>query len=439
MVNEFPTKLYPNTYMNAKLSLYVLALCLSISIASRGQQSLINDLMPQPVPKSPNAAAMDKYGDYQVSHFTGLPNISIPIFEATSGDLSVPITLSYHASGNRPTDVAGWVGLGWSLSTGGQVTRSVNGKPDEHSYYTHPLNAAPSNCSSHVYLQYATSNVLDTEPDVFSYSYPGGGGKFIFVNQGTYVNENSTAPIGPAYLFPYAPIVVKRVNDQKFQITDERGVLYRFGTSKQGATSMEQTNAFNGGNPTIAATTTWNLLDIISPNSNDSIKYTYQSIGTANRHDVAHTWLVTDLCNLYSGSCPPSTHLSAQSPLNTDSNVNQQGVHEMFFENGKIQFVLSSTFRADQTALKYLDKINVFELFNGTYSLKKIIDFTYSYFLDAVGSECCTQIRWGSGPGWGRTDRSKLYIHILLQYLFMECHYSRERAGLVAILQWGNE
>lgn len=365
---------------------------LSIVIATIGsnlciaQQDLINKMMPKPVPASPNAASLGKFGDYQVSHFTGLPSISIPIFEAKSGELSVPITLSYHASGNRPTDVASWVGLGWSLSTGGQVTRTVNGKRDEDHYFTHPLNAAPSSCSSFYWLQYASTGVFDTEPDVFSYSYPGGGGKFIFVNAGTYVNNNSTAPIGPAYLFPYAPIAINRVNDQKFEITDEKGVLYRFGTNAGGTTSLEQTNAFNGGNPTVQAVTTWNLLDVVAPNSNDAITFTYQSVGTATRHDVAHTWLVTDLCDALGGvSCPTATHISAQPPQNTDSNVNQQGVNEIFFENGKLQFVLSTSFRSDQAQLKYLDKINVFELSNGSYNLKKIIDFTYSYFLDAAG------------------------------------------------------
>ena len=60
---------------------------------SQGQE-LIDKMIPKPVPTSPNVAALGKYGDYQVSHFTGIPDISIPIFEARSGNLSVPVTLS---------------------------------------------------------------------------------------------------------------------------------------------------------------------------------------------------------------------------------------------------------------------------------------------------------------------------------------------------------
>src|SRR5690349_9164557 len=111
-----------------KAKLYLLSCILSLlALPGLGQQqALMNKMMPQPVPKSPNAAAIDRYGDYQVSHFTGLPSISIPIFEAKSGSLSYPITLSYHAAGNRPGDIASWVGLGWSLSSS-QITCSVNG------------------------------------------------------------------------------------------------------------------------------------------------------------------------------------------------------------------------------------------------------------------------------------------------------------------------
>ena len=90
-------------------------------------QTQISRLMPKPVPQSPNVASLGQFGNYGVSHFTGIPDISIPIFEATSGDLEVPITLSYHSSGVKPTEVASWVGLGWSLSAGGQISRSIRG------------------------------------------------------------------------------------------------------------------------------------------------------------------------------------------------------------------------------------------------------------------------------------------------------------------------
>ena len=77
---------------------------------------------------SSNVAALGKFGDYQVNHFSGLPDISTSLDEVKSGSLNMPITLSYHASGVKPTEIGAWVGTGWPLSTGGQISCNVRGK-----------------------------------------------------------------------------------------------------------------------------------------------------------------------------------------------------------------------------------------------------------------------------------------------------------------------
>src|ERR1700733_13867749 len=55
--------------------------------------------IPLDMPKSPNSTQFAKYGDYPVNLYSGLPEISIPLYTVESGGLSVPVTLSYHASG----------------------------------------------------------------------------------------------------------------------------------------------------------------------------------------------------------------------------------------------------------------------------------------------------------------------------------------------------
>src|SRR6267142_4085948 len=104
-----------NKFRKTIAAISILLFSFFFSQAQQHVQDLIKRLMPQPVPASPNVAALGKFGDYPVSYFTGVPDISIPIFEVKSGGLSVPITLSYHASGIKPTDVASWVGLGWAF------------------------------------------------------------------------------------------------------------------------------------------------------------------------------------------------------------------------------------------------------------------------------------------------------------------------------------
>ncbi len=68
--------------------------------------------LPKLIPPSPSVQAMQRYGNIPVGYHTGTPNISIPLFEAKSDDISVPISISYHASGIRVGDESSRVGLG---------------------------------------------------------------------------------------------------------------------------------------------------------------------------------------------------------------------------------------------------------------------------------------------------------------------------------------
>src|SRR5258708_3370696 len=80
---------------------------------------------------SPTAASLGKFGDIPVSYHTGVPAIDVPIYTIQAGPLKLPIGLSYHASGLKVMEPAGWVGAGWALNAGGVITRTVQGQPDE--------------------------------------------------------------------------------------------------------------------------------------------------------------------------------------------------------------------------------------------------------------------------------------------------------------------
>src|SRR5580658_9687649 len=101
-------------------ALYLVLCFVAFGLSVKGQTSQPQYFVPQLFPRSPTATALEKYGTYQVNEFTGVPDISIPLYTVEAGGLQVPITLSYHASGNKVTDVASWAGLGWSISSGGQ-------------------------------------------------------------------------------------------------------------------------------------------------------------------------------------------------------------------------------------------------------------------------------------------------------------------------------
>ena len=183
-------------------------------------------------PQSPTVAAMARQIEYPVSPYTGIPDISIPLYTITCGNINVPITLSYHASGIQASQESTRVGLGWSLNAGGMIGRTIICGDDlgEHSYppyhagYLQMPNIRTLNDITTDYCM-GGDLIADSEPDLFFFSLPHGGGKFMFSK------SKSGQPV---------PVLVNKQScnaridyipsTHKFNITDDQGTTYVFST-----------------------------------------------------------------------------------------------------------------------------------------------------------------------------------------------------------------
>lgn len=58
------------------------------------------------LPKSPEAAAFEKYGNTPVNLYTGTPDISIPLHTFKGREIDLPMTLTYDASGIKVNQIA---------------------------------------------------------------------------------------------------------------------------------------------------------------------------------------------------------------------------------------------------------------------------------------------------------------------------------------------
>lgn len=99
-----------------------------------------SELLTNPTVQAPDVAAFQKVSFVPVSNYTGRAQISIPIFTIKSGNITVPISLSYNSGGVKVNDISSNVGSNWSLSAGGVVSKIVRGmedfeKPDDYFYY----------------------------------------------------------------------------------------------------------------------------------------------------------------------------------------------------------------------------------------------------------------------------------------------------------------
>jgi YD repeat-containing protein len=146
--------------------------------------------------KTPEISSFSRNIETPVSYFTGIPNISIPLFEIKLKDLTIPITLNYNAGGIKVGEEATWVGLGWSLSYGGQISRKQRGVHDEQMFFRTGISgvfnpgiqdflALPRYAQDNYLLQrdlYATDakqGNKDFMPDEFYYSIGGYSGRFM--------------------------------------------------------------------------------------------------------------------------------------------------------------------------------------------------------------------------------------------------------------------
>jgi hypothetical protein len=382
-LNSFLKKHYTCIFRSLLISFFNLLLLFSSNVAV-GQSSAVKPFVV--TPKSPNVAAMERYGNFEVNLFHGVPEINISIFEVKSKGFNIPISLSYHASGIKVTDVASWVGLGWNINAGGQISRNVKGKDDflgilkpDYQLKT-PDQVNPNTFDGYLYLKSLSTNDQDSQPDVFSYSMPGKHGNFLY--------KNPTTPV----LIPSEPIRITR--DQipqatssffRFNLLDERGNNYLFGKSLSGESVAESSSAEVGGTPN-SYVSSWLLTHMISSDKSDTVSYTYYPASNVQLNgetidNVSVTDNVVSNDPGISDTTPPQPLTGSIVNTVTSSNlsVSQRLMKEIQFDNGKVQFITSNNNRSD-LASPALDRILIYSKSKGVLELLKTIQFYYSYF-----------------------------------------------------------
>ncbi len=105
---------------------YRLIMCLLtiVAIHLKAQQINYDNIV------SPEAYQFTKYTDMPVSEYTGIPNISIPLYTIeVKGGYSLPINLTYHAKGVAVEEEASEIGMGWNMNFG-SIIQYVKGEND---------------------------------------------------------------------------------------------------------------------------------------------------------------------------------------------------------------------------------------------------------------------------------------------------------------------
>ena len=295
-----------NNFQNIILFGFVLMSWLS---HSQAQTPTIGTEMPEIIPPSPTVAALMKFEEVPVNLYTGIPNVSVPIFSTkTKGrGLDFSMSLNYHPNSAAVREHASYTGLGWSLMAGGTISRTVRGFPDEvnngvcigiyqnnlgansNVYYT-AFNGLSFNIPAYFRYDAFERGKYDTEHDLWQFNFMGHSGKFILKknSQGNLEVQKLDANIYKIevdYTFTNAN---NQYTFNSFTITDDKGFKYLFNVKENtvSSTSVQTTPISVGGDATTISlaqnqqnfVSSFHLKNVKDINNSILIDFTYVNV-----------------------------------------------------------------------------------------------------------------------------------------------------------------
>lgn len=253
------------------------------------------------MPLSPQAASLTRYGEYPVSHATGVPDITIPIYNVSVGKFSLPVSISYHASGIKLNDVASTVGLGWALNAGGAISRQIEGSSDlkypdsandsfgrsynnhfkNYDYLKAEVDEAATDGGVELLQTMALTpekSMYDTASDRYVYNFAGKTGVFRYSYE-----EGKFIPLNYSPMYIYCDIGNTDERTSSFHIADTDGITYYFDATECSGLKVDD------GTTNVS---TWYLTKIETPYGN--IDFKYSTYGDSHPYEwYSHTETMT--------------------------------------------------------------------------------------------------------------------------------------------------
>jgi hypothetical protein len=332
--------------------------------------------MPTVISKTPQAAAFARYGEYPVSLATGVPQIEIPLYEIKCGDITVPLTISYHASGIKVQDIATTVGLGWTLNWGGCITRQICGGQDTQGYANGQL-ATRSDAMDFIDRY---KNGIATIENMFGIKGINNFSSYMPIPQNTQSDRYIYRFNGKTGVFrynaqtreivtiPYAPLKIEATTEG-FKIKDTDGLIYTFEAKE--ASGLTQTTYV----------TAWYITKIESVQTGRTVIFQY---ATSSGYSSDCSVQVATSGTAYESNDDYTTpqiryHIpfEGQNMFWADNMMVFQTIliDEISFGNNKIKF----TYTKDRKD-KYKDRLNSFSISSNNTNLKNIMFDNNDYF-----------------------------------------------------------
>lgn len=340
------------------------------------------------IPPSPEVQAFQKYGDIPVSLYNGIPNISIPMYTVKFRDISVPISLSYHASGIKVAEDASRVGLGWVINAGGIISRNIMGQDDfiggvyfngtagnnimDFANGQGPTKQTNTGCNLQLYnrtipdsptlynydlTSYLEANpAFDFQPDQYYYNIGGHSGKFLLLRNKQVVLQN----------LEKIQISVTTSDGSTWEVKTEDGFTYDF----------TQYESYKDAGTGQVHMTAWYLTKIISPVGN-VVTFTYTPVSNFTQTIGSYSETRDDYDVSFTSASAAVNGTGDQKGVSPGQQYYEQLLTSINFPTGKVTFNYSFG-RQDLVGEAELDSVCIFQV--GAATPFKTIAMGYSYF-----------------------------------------------------------
>jgi hypothetical protein len=321
------------------------------------------------IPPSPESSSVFKFMETPISHYTGVPSTSIPLYEIKLKSVTIPINVSYHGRGIRVDELSSRVGLSWALSYGGLISRQIRDKADDRAngflnqnYYNTVF--TDNTLRSSMY-QALLNQGIDMVPDQFFLDMNGVGIKFIF-------DQVTKEPLQQKFSDTRIVPITGQEGIEAWIIVDEQGNKFYYGKSKDGLRKSvdydELINNFSfsriGGMANLGngnddrSINSWHLMEIETP-LNERVEFFYEE----------------EIANIYRRSYDK---IEGSNVVCFFSNVrsHQHQIKDIVYNNGKVSFSKLATEREDLTGTHVLEKVGIYNYHN---QLLKEYVFQYNY------------------------------------------------------------
>ena len=316
-----------------------------------------------------------------VDYYTGTVNIRVPLYTVEADGVTIPIILSYQASGIKVTDKPTSVGLGWRYSAGGKITRIVKQRPDENvvpvcSHITERCGWLNWKCESvseldslrfHKHIgcntKYCYLCEIDTEPDIYYFELLGSSGMFVMDHDNR------------IYTIPYQDIQISYNKDSDgniyFIVIDNQGNKYMFGTKE---TSRETSKA-QRGSWQMNYVSTW-LLDEIEPMSGEKVEFAYAASEATPTEGVVNKYQMARYSKV-DGKYLPVKDMFYKENTSLRATIARKYLQEIKWSRGKVRFAYRQYVDKDAHEYEMMDNICV-----SSYDNKVVSDMylDYSFF-----------------------------------------------------------